>query len=431
MNNQDLMGVDIDALVVGCQLQYPLYGNHGILLVSEGATVTSEFTRLLVDRGIQKVQIHRNDAPRVLRDPTQAENGPSLPINTDVCEQLDEMIDSGVFRSENIGPAVRDSMIIRGRKPYDQKQRERLNSQHRDSTDTLNSMMLEAAKDGTVDGTDMGRLTAANLESMTEDSENVITVVSEINDKDVSEQSLQTALLGMAIGIEMGLDAKNVRIIGTTGLVGDWGTMHLPEDVRGIKRQVDEREACEIRKIPILTANMLQKTSGLPRLVLPIAYQIHEKPDGTGYPKGRDSSSIHPLAKILPVADLYTALTSPGPSRRPATPYAAMKCILRKASVNSVDSDAARALLHILSLFPIGSYVALSNRSVARVLRRNGDNYSCPVVQVVLDGSGNRIFRDNEYAVIVPAEVGIEITRALPTPGKNELSSVELLRLRT
>ena len=108
-------------------------------------------------------------------------------------------------------------------------------------------------------------------------------------------------------------------------------------------------------------------------------------------------------------------------------PYAAMEAILREASMKSVDVDVARALLRVLSLFPIGSYVALNDRSVARVLRRNGDNYSSPVVQVVIDGSGNSIDSNHGSAVIVTGEGGVAIAQALPTPGRNELSSAELL----
>ena len=337
------------------------------------------------------------------------------------------MIDSVLFSPGESGPAVRDSMVIHHRRAYDPEQRERLSSQHREACDGLNSMMFNAVQGGEVDGQEVGQLAATSLESMMKDCEAAITVASDADEKGVSEQSLQTSSLGMAIGIEMGLDAESVRTIGATGLVADWGMMYLPPGIRGAKRQLDERELFEIQKVPTFTANMLHKTSGLPRQVLPIAYQIHEKTDGTGYPRGRDASSIHLFAKILHVADLYTGLTAPGPNRQPAMPYAAMEIIVREANSASIDVDVARALLGVLSLFPIGSYVALGNGSVARVLRRNGEDYSHPVVRIVVDAGGNRVAPDNENAIIVPSERHVEITQALPRPGRKELSSVELL----
>ncbi len=426
MNTENSVGVNITALPTGCQLQHALYGERGMLLLSAGSEVTPAIKKILADRGIESVRIHQEDAANLLAGQASSGNGPIVQFDSELSQKLDEMIDSGLFGPAESGPAVRDSMVMHNRKAYNPQQREKLTSEHRKTSEALNSVMRKAMRGEAIDGNEVRKLTAASLESMTDDCESAITVASEADDKGVSEQSLQTSFLAMAIGIEMGLDGESIRIIGATAMVGDWGMMQLPEDIRGAKTQLDERELFETQKVPIYTANMLEKTSGLPRLVLPVAYQIHEKTDGSGYPRGRDADTIHPFAKILHVADLYTALTAPGPNRRPAMPYAAMTSILREASEKAVDADATRALLRVLSLFPIGSYVALSDKSVARVLRRNGENYSSPVVQIVLDGSGNRIASGDEDAIISPDEAGVGIVRALPTPGRNELSSAEL-----
>ena len=104
-------------------------------------------------------------------------------------------------------------------------------------------------------------------------------------------------------------------------------------------------------------------------------------------------------------------------------PYAAMATILREASTKSVDADVARALLRVMSLFPIGSYVALSDGSVGRVLRRNGRDYASPVVQLVIDRHGNLVNPDGDDTIIATGECGVIVTKALPTPGRNELQT--------
>jgi len=397
------------------------------VLLSKGSTVTEGIKHIFLDHGIEKVQVHRDDVANVVGAP--AEKSPIAQFDGELRQKLNEFIEAGPFRAEDSGPPLRESMVTHNREAYNPEQRERLSSRHRRATKALDSVMRAAVRGGAVNGREVGQLTAASLESMTEDCESTITIASGADDKGVPEQSLQTAALGMAIGIEMGLDAESVRTIGTTGLVADWGMMHLPEDIRGAKRQLNEGQLFEIQQVPIFTAEMLHRTSDLPKLILPVAYQIHERIDGTGYPTGRDASSIHPFAKILHVADLYTALTAPGPNRRPMMPYAAMKTILREASRKSVDVDVTRSLLQVLSLFPIGSYVALSNRSVARVLRRNAEDYSSPIVQIVADRNGNMVDPDDEDAIMIPAEGGLEITQALPAPGRNELSSQQLLEI--
>ena len=77
-----------------------------------------------------------------------------------------------------------------------------------------------------------------------------------------------------------------------------------------------------------------------------------------------------------------------------------MECLLRQAQSGQVDAAVVRSLLHVLSLFPIGSYVALSDGTVARVLRSNGIEYTRPIVLLVQDNVGNKIERNDESALI-------------------------------
>ncbi len=427
MDKRDYVSVDPAALTVGVQLEHPIYSSSDNLLVSKGSAVTEDVKRILTVRGIEKVQVHQDDVAKVVVGPTEAEEALAALPDGKSPEKPGEKDDSGPFNAENTGPPVRDRMVPHNRDPYDPQLYERFTAGHLESCETLNSVMRKAMQGRSVNGQDVREVATVTLDSMTEDCEIAITVALEAEDKNVSEQSLQTSVLGMAIAIELGLDTTSVRTIGATGLVCDWGMMQLSEDIRGAKMQLDEGQLFETQKVPALTANMLQKTTGLPRLTLPIAYQVHEQLDGTGYPRGRDADSIHPFAKILHVADLYTALTAPGPHRQGAMPYAAMEAILRKASTKSIDADVTRALLGVLSLFPIGSYVALSDKSLARVLRRNADDYWSPVVQLLVDKKGNRMAADDEDAIIVPRENDLEITRALSAPGRHELSLVELV----
>jgi hypothetical protein len=115
-------------------------------------------------------------------------------------------------------------------------------------------------------------------------------------------------------------------------------------------------------------------------------------------------------------------LTSPRPFRLPLTPYAAVECLVRNARQKSVDPEVVRSLLHVISLFPIGSYVVLSDTSVARVIRRNGNQFSCPLVQLVRRPDGSRIDTAHEMLVVDTAEDDRKIVRAISTPGRQEIA---------
>jgi hypothetical protein len=108
-----------------------------------------------------------------------------------------------------------------------------------------------------------------------------------------------------------------------------------------------------------------------------------------------------------------------------------MECLIRQAGSGDVEPQVARALLRLLSLFPIGSYVLLSDGSIARVLRRNGDHYTQPIVRLVQDSNGTRLPLGSEAAVIDLNEEGLRVSQALRTPSRDEIGlSDEILEIR-
>jgi HD-GYP domain-containing protein (c-di-GMP phosphodiesterase class II) len=207
--------------------------------------------------------------------------------------------------------------------------------------------------------------------------------------------------------------------------------LRVPEGIRNASHKLSSDDRLEITKHPIYSLEILERITLLPRIAPLVVYQVHERPNGQGYPRGRSGKHIHPFAKMVAVADTYTALRSVRPFRPPLSPYAAMECVIRQARDRHVEPDVVRALLRIQSLFPLGSYVTLSDSSVACVLRSNGDEYTKPIVQHVQDAEGNSIEADDDAALIDLLDSRLSIRQALPTPGTTEVGlSEEVLKGR-
>ena len=278
---------------------------------------------------------------------------------------------------------------------------------------------------------DVTRLTASYLNDITTDIDSTLAAkIDMIQHNQISDHCVSMAILGMAIGVELGMDAKNVRTIALAGLLNEWGMVRIPQEIREANRRLTEDEYFEITKHPMYTLRILDEMCGVPTPVPLICYQVHERPNGLGYPQGRKGERIHPIAKILAVADAYNALITPRPYRPPLTPYAAMECILRQAAVGDFDMQVTRALLMIQSLFPIGSYVVLSDGSVARVLRRNADKFTRPIVKILQDKEGNKVPEDSEQSVVDMNAAGLDVIKALPVPGSDAIDlTAEILSL--
>jgi HD-GYP domain-containing protein (c-di-GMP phosphodiesterase class II) len=191
------------------------------------------------------------------------------------------------------------------------------------------------------------------------------------------------ATVAIAIGIEMDLSERVIVELAIGCLIHDLGMLAIPHANFEQERELSDEEFAEIAKHPVLTVELFaDHLTSLPFTSLLVAYQMHERPNGAGYPRGRSAEEIHALAKIAAVADAYTALVSPRPHRPGLQPYHAVRTILKEVTEGLYDPAAVRALLRTLSLFPLGSFVSLQDDVVGRVIRSNPDKYDRPILEI-------------------------------------------------
>ena len=171
--------------------------------------------------------------------------------------------------------------------------------------------------------------------------------------------------------------------LGIGCLVHDVGMLSLQRNAYDSNRILSADEFSEVAKHPVFTFELLNRhMNWLPAASRMVAYQIHERCDGSGYPRGRRADQIHELARVAAVADVFVALLSPRPHRPAMLPYLAMEKIVYDTKKGSYDPEVVRALLRTVSLFPIGSWVELNDGRIAQVIRARGGLWDRPVLDV-------------------------------------------------
>lgn len=414
--------VRVDDLIVGRTVGFPIYDDHGLLLVAEGLAITLKIKHTLRQRQNGVVAIHKADVPRLtLIDPNVTADA-SVAFDNETTQKLDEIVNRGFENLANGEPAYQ-ALVLHGRRRYDDGQRQRLQAAHEKNLALVGELIQGALQGKPVDGSAVPAMIANYFLEMVQDEENVLTSVAlSLRNNGLPTNPLAVSLLSMAIGVEMGLDAEQVRDLGVCGLVHDWGMLRVPEEIRNATHQLSSGDYAEITKHPIYTLEMLENVTGVPRVAPLVVYQVHERPNGQGYPRGRLGTNIHPFAKMVQVADMFTALRSPRPYRAPLMPYSAMECVIRQTRDRHVEPEVVRALLRIQSLFPLGSFVTLSDGSAARVLRANRTNYTRPIVQRVQTIAGEPVDPQDDAHTIDLLHSDLSIRQALPTPGSGEIA---------
>ncbi len=127
--------------------------------------------------------------------------------------------------------------------------------------------------------------------------------------------SIAVSIFSMFIAKASGnMNQKMLETLGMGGFLHDIGCTKIPKEILYSANELDPGQWVEIKEHARLGLEMLENTPNIPDEVRYIVYQHHEQPSGHGYPNGLHGPVIYYPAKIVAVADAFSALitTRPG-----------------------------------------------------------------------------------------------------------------------
>lgn len=234
-------------------------------------------------------------------------------------------------------------------------------------------------------------------------------------DDHLLDHAVKSTVHAILIGYFLGFSTEELYELAECTLLHDVGMTRVPAAIWKKEGAIDQNEFLEIQKHVIYGADLLVDVPGLSRWADVVAYQHHERHDGSGYPKGRAGRLVFEYARIVGLADAYAGMTAPRPHRERMLGYEAMKSIL-DASDRLFDPKIVRAFLAVMALYPLGSLVALSTGEIAVVVAANPDHPYRPTVKVIRDAAGRRTPEGEEPILDLLGRPDVVIWEALHAP---------------
>jgi len=128
------------------------------------------------------------------------------------------------------------------------------------------------------------------------------------------------AVLAVFQAESLGLKGENLHEIGLAGLLHDVGKMFVAKEVLEKPDSLNECDWVEMRKHPSYGAMYLSTLQDAPRLAVLVAFEHHMKFNGTGYPDTRRRGRRqHIISQMIAIADVFDALRTERPYRKPMT----------------------------------------------------------------------------------------------------------------
>ncbi len=456
-----MKAVSVSLLQAGTIADSDYYSDRGELLISKGVTITGRHLETLQKRNIFDVYIkpqseveeindilskaalqlddldlEDSDSKTGAPDKTSSQQsrlgvkpgheGYEQLKSSSLTLKLDKRLNERRTPDRPFGQSLESRSSVRMPADRTVEYKESVTAQYGNSLDEV-IHLLDAVADGQIqDGRPIKTLSERFVKLFVTDR-NILLNLSRTKPAGVEHvyvHSLNVCLLSINIAASYGYNENQVVEIGMGALVHDVGMLLIPEEIRCKQGKLTEMEWYEILKHPMLGLHVLEKVRLLPESVPFVAYQVHERVNGRGYPKQRGGKLIHPFAKLVQVADVYEAMSSPRPHREQLVPYKSMESLIKMTRTGILSQEFVKAFLAYASLFPVGSFLQLSDGSIAKVIAAHKHSFAKPVISVLTDGSGNLLPHERIHQIDLYANKNVQITKALSV---DYLKGIELM----
>ena len=335
-------------IVVGRPVPWAVYDKQGHLLLGEGMVVRSEQQRAkLVARGLYR---ERELAVPLRRpaEPPPGETPPAVPITVpalvqDLMERL-----AVAFRLVVQGQAEGRDRLLR--------LAEDVHRHCRQSTDAVLGI-LQLDEEGSyalLHPLHAGVLTAVMLRRL-----------------ELSER-------------------RGIAVI-AGALSHDIGLLDEQDALQRCRGPLSREAWSRVHAHPSAGAGLLRRAGVKDPDWLDVVLHHHERVDGSGYPEGLQGEAVSPPARLLAIADIYSAMIRPRPYRDAILAKEALRDIFL-ARGETIDPSLAQAFIKDMGVFPPGAVVRVASGEIGVVTRRGRDG-SAPGVTLVIGADGRLMAR--------------------------------------
>lgn len=404
--------VEIDKLKLGYVLQFPVLQRDQLLLLSVGTVISPRVVQFLHMRGIDKVKIHAKEAAAALGD-HEKEDAYAKPIESadrfykrlatpsNVVQNLRQQtlfksaislrLDNEIREQGTLARFPRAGNVhVRGRPLGDIRElhdalRER-EAREDELAERVKELQFDTVHRARVDSGPLLALVEAALAQFGYDPDLFCLVIRAPSANPYPGRHAHlVARLSMAIGAYLGWSRAELLAVGLGALLHDTGMLRVSDRLYRTRNRIDSLQRQDLIKHPIYCLDLVGLDNDLDEYVRYIVYQTHERCNGTGYPRGWTTPSIHPAARLVGLVDAYIAMISHRPHRNPLLPHQAILEIMQETRGGLWEPAMTRGLLRAVSLYPLGSFVELSDGRIGRAVQTNPRSERQPRLEVWTD----------------------------------------------
>lgn len=218
--------------------------------------------------------------------------------------------------------------------------------------------------------------------------------------------SLNTCVLALFFGIQMGYSKAMLIDLGVGAMLHDIGKTRIPVEVLNKRGKLTLEEYNIIKKHPEIGYCILENVKDISDRSKLIVLEHHERIDGKGYPNNLLKEEIHKFSKITCISDVYDAIVSDRVYRKGYAANEAYEFILGGGG-NFFDINLVEVFRENFSIYPLGACLLLSNGIEGFVIGHNKGFPDRPIIRILYDDMGNKI-SPMEINLVEKIDIGVK-----------------------
>jgi len=228
----------------------------------------------------------------------------------------------------------------------------------------------------------------------------------------LAHKSVNVCVLAAALARRLLLAPELVRHTAIGALLHDLGLLTLPQAIIAKSSELTDAERSEVGQHVAAGLALLAEVTEVPDTVLDVVRDHHERPDGSGYPRGLAGERIGLPARLVGVASVFEALLSDRVDRPAQSKVEALR-YLYQTSPSQFDATAVAGLIEVLNAYPPGCILELSNGTLAMVGNQPASDTSRPPCRIIADSNKQLLFQEQCIDLSEAAHTDLSIARLL------------------
>ncbi len=220
---------------------------------------------------------------------------------------------------------------------------------------------------------------------------------------------VDTSVLSILIGLQLGWDVKVLEEVAVAALLHDVGYMRLPLNLvrawwgrTGIDHSL-------LRQHVTIGITLIHKKSQFSPEITQMVREHHAYQDGSGYPNVQSGEPVSESGKLLGLADYFDELLAEGNTSGTFPVALAIRRMYQEAQKGKFPLLFVEALIRVFGVYPVGTIVQLSTGEHAVVVKQNPEVSVKPHVKIIRTGTGQILTVPEVKNLALEAGLGHEV----------------------